>query len=39
MHVRTRPAPYAPIQRDLGLRIDVSNVADALDFLEGSNTR
>ena len=39
MHVRTRPAPDAPIQRDLGLRIDVSNVADALDFLEGSNTR
>jgi hypothetical protein len=30
---------YRPIHRDLGLRIDVSNVADALDFLEGPRAR
>ena len=39
MHVRPRAEPYTPIQRDLGLTIDVSNVADALDFLEGSDNR
>ena len=30
-----RDSTYTPIHRDLGLRIDVSNVADALDLLEG----
>lgn len=30
---------YRPIQRDLGLTIDVSNIADALDLLEGPATR
>ena len=39
MHVRPRAESYTPIQRDLGLTIDVSNVADALDFLEGSDNR
>ena len=28
-------ASYRPIVRDLGLTIDVSNIADALDLLEG----
>ncbi|MFV0375189.1 CopG family transcriptional regulator, partial [Microbacterium sp.] len=26
---------FTPITRDLGLRIDVSNIADALEILEG----
>lgn len=33
------PAPFEPIERDLGLRIDVSNVADALEVLEGPLAR
>jgi Ribbon-helix-helix protein, copG family len=32
-------APFEPIRRDLGLTIDVSNVADALDLLEGPEAR
>lgn len=39
MLVRRSPAPYVPITRELGLTIDVSNIADALDFLEGPNAR
>lgn len=38
----TAPAPqrpYQPIHRDIGLTIDVSNVADALDLLEGAEAR
>jgi hypothetical protein len=31
--------PFEPIRRDLGLVIDVSNVADALDLLEGPEGR
>lgn len=31
----TRVEPFRPVHRDLGLTIDVSNVADALDLLEG----
>lgn len=30
---------YRSIHRDLGLRIDVSNIADALDLLEGTEAR
>ena len=30
---------FEPISRDLGLTIDVSNVADALDLLEGPEAR
>jgi hypothetical protein len=30
---------YESIHRNLGLRIDVSNVADALDVLEGPDAR
>lgn len=30
---------YEPIRRNLGLKIDVSNVADALDLLEGPEAR
>jgi Ribbon-helix-helix protein, copG family len=30
---------FEPIHRDLGLLIDVSNVADALDLLEGPEAR
>jgi hypothetical protein len=32
-------APFVPRTHALGLRIDVSNVADALDLLEGSDAR
>ena len=31
--------PFVPRTHALGLSIDVSNVADALDFLEGPETR
>lgn len=31
--------PFTPITRDLGLRIDVSNIADALEILEGPDAR
>lgn len=30
---------FRPIHRELGLTIDVSNVADALDLLEGPEAR
>lgn len=30
---------FEPIRRDLGLKVDVSNIADAIDFLEGPDTR
>ncbi|MEX0789544.1 MAG: CopG family transcriptional regulator [Actinomycetota bacterium] len=30
---------FEPIRRDLGMKIDVSNVADALDLLEGPQAR
>jgi hypothetical protein len=33
------PAPFVPIHRELGLSIDVSNVAEVLDLLEGSDAR
>ena len=32
-------APYEPKTRRLGLRVDVSNVAEAIDFLEGPHGR
>jgi Arc/MetJ family transcription regulator len=35
----TTQKPFAPIHRSLGLAIDVSNVADALDLLEGTEAR
>jgi Arc/MetJ family transcription regulator len=31
--------PFVPRTRALGLKIDVSNVADALDHLEGADSR
>jgi hypothetical protein len=31
--------PFVPRSRRLGIRIDVSNVADALDLLEGPDAR
>ena len=31
--------PFVPRTRPLGIRIDVSNVADALDVLEGPDAR
>ena len=36
-----RPAetPFEPITRELGLKVDVSNVAEALDILEGPDAR
>lgn len=30
---------FVPIRRDLGLKIDVSNVAGAVDLLEGPESR
>jgi hypothetical protein len=33
------PSSFVQPTRRLGLRIDVSNVADAIDALEGSRTR
>ncbi|HRY11426.1 MAG: CopG family transcriptional regulator [Anaerolineae bacterium] len=33
------PPPFVPRSFDLGLTIDVSNVADALDLLEGPDAR
>lgn len=37
--VEHRPKPFAPRTRSLGIRIDVSNVADALDLLDGPDSR
>lgn len=31
--------PFVPTSHSLGLRIDVSNVADALEILEGTDAR
>ncbi len=31
--------PFVPRSQSLGLRIDVSNVADALEILEGTDAR
>lgn len=36
---RAPERPFVPIHRQLGLSIDVSNVADALDLLEGAEAR
>lgn len=36
---RPEHAPFESIHRDLGLKIDVSNVADALEVLEGPLAR
>jgi hypothetical protein len=33
------PKPYVPVTRSLGIRIDVSNIAEALDLLEGPDHR
>ena len=32
-------APFSPLTHSLGIKIDVSNVADALDYLEGPAAR
>jgi hypothetical protein len=32
---RGHPDPFVPTTYKLGLKIDVSNIADALDYLEG----
>ena len=36
---RTPEAPFCQPTRAMGLRIDVSNVAEALDLLEGTDSR
>lgn len=36
---RPRLAPFKQATRSLGLKIDVANVADALDLLEGPSAR
>lgn len=33
------PQPFSPRTQRLGVRIDISNVADALDLLEGPDAR
>lgn len=33
------PSSFTPITRHLGIRIDVSNISDALDLLEGPESR
>ena len=39
MLAEPRPQPFVARSRPLGIRIDVSNVADALDLLEGPDSR
>jgi hypothetical protein len=39
MMQRQDEAPFVPRTGSLGLKIDVSNVADALDYLEGPESR
>lgn len=39
MFTENSAARFEPIHRDLGLTIDVSNVAEALDLLEGTESR
>jgi hypothetical protein len=36
---RTKPTPFKQRSRRLGLRIDVTDVADALEILEGDQAR
>jgi Arc/MetJ family transcription regulator len=36
---KQRREPFVPITRELGLKIDVSNIAEALDYLEGPEAR
>ena len=35
----TSKKPFTPRSQQLGLRIDVSNIAEAIDILEGSDAR
>ncbi len=37
--VEVEPAPFVQQTHSLGLRIDVSNVAEAIDLLEGPEAR
>lgn len=39
MLAERRPQPFVARTQPLGIRIDVSNVADALDLLEGPDAR
>jgi hypothetical protein len=39
MLTESAPTPFVPKVRPLGLKIDVSNVSDALDLLEGADAR
>jgi hypothetical protein len=39
MLAETASRPFVPRTRRLGIHIDVSNVADALDLLEGPDAR
>lgn len=39
MMQRPQEEPFVPRTAALGLKIDVSNVADALDYLEGPQSR
>lgn len=36
---RPQAQPFTQVTGSLGLRIDVTNIADALDLLEGSESR
>lgn len=39
MRAEPSPVPFVPQSFNLGLKIDVSNVAEALDILEGPDAR
>ena len=39
MSAAPRSQPFVPRTQRLGIRIDVSNVADAIDLLEGPSAR
>ncbi len=39
MLLQRHPEPFVAQTRNLGIKIDVSNIADALDFLEGPEAR
>jgi hypothetical protein len=39
MLAEPRPQPFVARSQKLGIKIDVSNIADALDLLEGPDAR
>jgi hypothetical protein len=39
LRCKSSQSAFTPIVRDLGITIDVSNISDTLDLLEGPNAR